>query len=78
MYASPSHGLGFTTPPWGRINRIARGSGRSVAEVNELLKAYNKFEEMVRKVGKMRFKQMAKDPSAMMRGAPCLPPRHGE
>jgi signal recognition particle subunit SRP54 len=51
-----------------RINRIARGSGRSVAEVNDLLKAYTKFEEMVKKVGKMRFKQMAKDPSAMMRG----------
>eukprot|EP01006_Ploeotia_vitrea_P008853 TRINITY_DN21045_c0_g1_i1.p1 TRINITY_DN21045_c0_g1~~TRINITY_DN21045_c0_g1_i1.p1 ORF type:complete len:491 (+),score=93.65 TRINITY_DN21045_c0_g1_i1:101-1573(+) len=50
-----------------RIQRIARGSGRSVTEVNDLLKAYQKFEEMVRKVGKMKFKQMAKDPSAMMR-----------
>ena len=39
-----------------------------MAEVNDLLKAYTKFEEMVKKVGKMRFKQMAKDPSAMMRG----------
>jgi signal recognition particle subunit SRP54 len=48
-----------------RINRIARGSGRSPLEVNELIKAYNKFEEMVKKIGKMNFKQMSKDPSAM-------------
>lgn len=52
-----------------RINRVARGSGRSLLEVHELLKSYNRFDEMVKKVGKMRFKQMAKDPSAMLRGA---------
>lgn len=51
-----------------RINRVARGSGRSLLEVHELLKSYNRFDEMVKKVGKMRFKQMAKDPSAMLRG----------
>eukprot|EP01012_Entosiphon_sulcatum_P039913 TRINITY_DN5339_c0_g1_i1.p1 TRINITY_DN5339_c0_g1~~TRINITY_DN5339_c0_g1_i1.p1 ORF type:complete len:500 (-),score=98.63 TRINITY_DN5339_c0_g1_i1:733-2151(-) len=50
-----------------RITRIARGSGRSVHEVNELLKMYFKFDEMVRKMGKLRFKQMANNPAALMR-----------
>jgi len=48
-----------------RINRIARGSGRSVQQVNDLIKAYTKFEEMVKKIGKTNLKAMAKDPTQM-------------
>jgi len=37
-----------------RIARIARGSGRSIKEVNELLDQYKNFEKMMKKVKGMR------------------------
>ena len=37
-----------------RVNRIARGSGTSVREVNLLLDEYKKFSKMVGKLGKMK------------------------
>lgn len=49
-----------------RIHRIARGSGRSVAEVNNLVNSYVKFEDVVKKIGKMNFKKMATDPGSLM------------
>jgi len=51
-----------------RINRIARGSGKSVAEVNNLIVSYVKFEEIVKKMGKMNFKAMTQDPSSVLAG----------
>eukprot|EP01062_Namystynia_karyoxenos_P042563 TRINITY_DN3114_c0_g1_i1.p1 TRINITY_DN3114_c0_g1~~TRINITY_DN3114_c0_g1_i1.p1 ORF type:complete len:523 (+),score=169.55 TRINITY_DN3114_c0_g1_i1:94-1662(+) len=56
-----------------RIARIARGAGRQPQDVSELLKAYGKFEEMVKKMGKVNFKQLAKDPSALTRGGANAP-----
>jgi phosphotransacetylase len=35
----------------GRVARVARGSGTSVREVDELLSQYNKFAAMVKKMG---------------------------
>ena len=49
-----------------RVARIARGCGRGIHEVNHLLMAFTKFEEVVKKMGKMNFKAMSQDPSAMM------------
>lgn len=51
-----------------RINRVARGSGRNVAEVNNLIVSYCKFEEVVKKIGKVNFKNMTQDPSSLMGG----------
>jgi signal recognition particle subunit SRP54 len=49
-----------------RIARIARGSGHSVAEVNNLMLSYAKFEEMAKKMGTVNFKNMGNDPMALM------------
>jgi signal recognition particle GTPase len=35
----------------GRVARVARGSGASIREVDELLSQYNKFAAMVKKMG---------------------------
>ena len=35
----------------GRVARVARGSGTSIREVDELLSQYNKFAAMVKKMG---------------------------
>ena len=35
----------------GRTQRVARGAGVSVREVNELLTQYKKFAQMVKKMG---------------------------
>ena len=53
----------FFTPS--RLARISNGSGRAMWEVQDLLKSYNKFDDMVRKMGKMNFKQLTKDPSLL-------------
>jgi len=37
-----------------RISRIARGSGRSIKEVNELLLQYKQFEKVVAKMKNVR------------------------
>jgi signal recognition particle subunit SRP54 len=49
-----------------RLSRIARGSGHSIADVNALMVAYTKFEEMAKKMGHLDFKKMSNDPMAMM------------
>jgi signal recognition particle subunit SRP54 len=52
-----------------RIHRIACGSGHSIAEVNNLVVSYTRFEDTVKKIGKMNFKQMSSgDPTAMLSG----------
>jgi signal recognition particle subunit SRP54 len=38
----------------GRIERVARGSGRSVKEVHELLTQYKQFEKVVSKMKGIR------------------------
>ena len=40
----------FRQPP-GRVQRVARGSGTSQREVNELITQYTKFAAMVKKMG---------------------------
>ena len=34
--------------------RIAKGSGRSVQEINQLLKQFNQMKKMMKKMGKMK------------------------
>ncbi|KAK7194194.1 signal recognition particle [Novymonas esmeraldas] len=51
-----------------RMHRIARGSGHSVVEVQNLIISYTKFEEIVKKMGKMNFKAMTQDPSGLGAG----------
>jgi signal recognition particle subunit SRP54 len=51
-----------------RVNRIARGSGRSIMEVNNLIASYTKFEDVVKKIGKMNFKAMTQDPGSLLSG----------
>ena len=56
-----------------RIKRVARGSGTSIAEVNQLLEEHKKFQKMVEKMGNMKMnnqadmKQMARNPAQMMK-----------
>jgi len=38
----------------GRINRVSRGSGRSVKEVNELLVQFKQFERVVSRIKNVR------------------------
>lgn len=47
---SPNGAKLFTKQP-GRLTRIARGSGVSTREVQELLTQYQKFAQMVKKMG---------------------------
>ena len=47
---SPNGAKLFTKQP-GRLTRIARGSGVSSREVQELLTQYQKFAQMVKKMG---------------------------
>ena len=47
---SPNGAKLFTKQP-GRLTRIARGSGVSTREVQELLSQYQKFAQMVKKMG---------------------------
>ena len=37
-----------------RVARVARGSGTSIREVEELIKQYGKFAELVKKMGGMK------------------------
>jgi signal recognition particle subunit SRP54 len=37
-----------------RRSRIAKGSGRSVQEVNQLLKQFDQMKRMMKKMGKMK------------------------
>ena len=41
-----------------RKKRVAAGSGRSVQEVNKLLKQYMKMGDMMKKIGKMNPKNL--------------------
>lgn len=50
-----------------RMARIARGSGRNVIDVSQLMQSYTQFEGIVKSVGKMNLKNMS-DPMAMMNG----------
>ena len=50
---NPSGGKLFSKQP-GRITRVARGSGTSVREVNEVLTYHTKFSQMVKKMGGMK------------------------
>ena len=45
-----------------RLDRIARGAGKPVQEMQDLLKAYVKFEELVKKMGGMNLMDMLKNP----------------
>lgn len=45
------NGAKLFTKQQGRINRVARGSGVSAKEVQELLSQYQKFAQMVKKMG---------------------------
>eukprot|EP00758_Cryptobia_borreli_P009937 Tbor_TRINITY_DN5524_c5_g1::TRINITY_DN5524_c5_g1_i1::g.13516::m.13516/K03106/SRP54, ffh; signal recognition particle subunit SRP54 len=51
-----------------RIARIARGSGKSVLEVHNLLQSYVKFEEVFKRIGKVNMKNMRTDPTSMLSG----------
>lgn len=51
-----------------RMFRIARGSGHSLVDVQSLIMTYSKFEEMVKKMGKVNFKAMAQDPGSALSG----------
>lgn len=51
-----------------RMFRIARGSGHSLAEVHSLVMTYTKFEEVVKKMGKVNFKAMTQDPGSALSG----------
>ena len=44
----------------GRRTRVARGSGTSVAEVNDLLKQFNAMKRMMKDMGKMQKAMMRK------------------
>ena len=44
-----------------RIQRIARGSGNSIGEVNEMLGEYKKMEKMVTKMKKANFGKGGQD-----------------
>ena len=41
-----------------RRSRIASGSGRSVQEVNQLLKQFTELQKMMKKVGKMKLPKL--------------------
>ena len=41
--------------------RIAKGSGRSVQEINQLLKQFNKMKKMMKKMGKMKLPKNLKE-----------------
>ena len=61
----------FSKQP-GRVARVARGSGTSIREVNEVLSYYTKFSQMVKKMGGMKglFKgdpNRAMNPGEMMK-----------
>eukprot|EP00742_Colponemidia_sp_Colp-10_P003535 GILJ01003766.1.p1 GENE.GILJ01003766.1~~GILJ01003766.1.p1 ORF type:complete len:511 (+),score=89.55 GILJ01003766.1:40-1533(+) len=55
-----------------RITRVARGSGTSIREVNELIEQHKQFAKMVGNMGKMNFgkktdlTQMTRNPGQMM------------
>lgn len=51
-----------------RVHRIALGSGHSIMEVHNLVNNYSKFEEVVKKMGKMNFKAMTQEPGSMLAG----------
>ena len=50
---NPNGGKLFSKQP-GRIGRVARGSGTSIREVNEVLTYHSKFSQMVKKMGGMK------------------------
>lgn len=49
-----------------RMVRIAKGSGKTVIEVQNMMMTYCKFEEVAKKMGNVNFKQMARDPQAFV------------
>ncbi|KAG8346849.1 SRP54 type protein helical bundle domain [Trypanosoma vivax] len=51
-----------------RIHRVARGSGHSILEVQNLINSYMKFEDVVKKMGKVNFKAMSEDPGSILSG----------
>lgn len=51
-----------------RIHRIARGSGHTILEVHNLITSYTKFEDVVKKMGKVNFKAMTQDSSTAFSG----------
>eukprot|EP00741_Cyanophora_paradoxa_P020412 tig00021254_g19703.t1 len=57
----------------GRVQRIARGSGRSIREVEELMGEYKRFSKVVEKMKHLKLgkggdlKNMARNPANMMR-----------
>lgn len=53
-----------------RINRIARGSGRKVQEINELMAQYKQFEKLIGSKG-----GLLKNPNNMRNMANLLPPQ---
>ncbi|KNH08383.1 hypothetical protein XU18_1096 [Perkinsela sp. CCAP 1560/4] len=48
-----------------RISRIARGSGRSIRGVHDMLRTYQRFDGMAKSMGKANFLQLSKDPTAI-------------
>jgi len=50
-----------------RRQRIARGSGTSVTEINTLLQRFNQMRKLMKNVGQMK-KMMARVPGARMSG----------
>lgn len=58
-----------------RILRIARGAGRSVREVNELLDQYKHFQKMMKGMSKMKFDKRGAPNARQMQGmANMIPP----
>nr|CCC95150.1 unnamed protein product [Trypanosoma congolense IL3000] len=51
-----------------RLHRIARGSGHTMFEVHNLINSYTKFEDVVKKMGKVNFKAMTQDSSTAFSG----------
>jgi len=50
-----------------RRQRIARGSGTTVTEINTLLQRFNQMKKLMKNVGQMK-KMMARVPGAGMNG----------
>ena len=57
----------------GRVQRVARGAGVSIKEVQELLQQYQKFAQMVKKMGGIKglFKGKGQYFSQILNGSVC-------
>jgi signal recognition particle subunit SRP54 len=58
-----------------RRQRIARGSGTSVTEVNDLIQQFSQMKKMMKNVGKFKKMMMAQPGRAGRAGFPGLPGR---